>query len=173
MIVVNLRKSYREVVAGSRDIKDATMGWWRGITDEAIERYGDVVAGVFGDQVVSAFDVQGHERQPDGRVFFDGEPSREFASLVGRKSPVKPWVRGQARPIQYIDTDVVRFGDVPVEDIEGVQQRAVVAGYVLTVDADRLATVEPPEGGVVTVTAAGTNGRLLRVPARTSRAVGS
>lgn len=157
MIVVNLRKSYREVVAGQKDMEDATLGWWAGVTDEAIERYGDVVIGLYNEQVVSAYDVTAHERDGAGRVWFDGDDSDEFAALIGKKSPVKPWVRGQARPIQYIDTDVVRHGEAPVE--EGVDyQRAVVGGYVLSIDSDGIATVEPPEGGVVVVTAAGASG---------------
>ena len=79
MIVVNLRKSYREVLAGLRDMEDATLGWWAGVTDEAVERYGDVVVGVYNDQVVSVYDVKSHERQEDGRVYFDAEESVEFA----------------------------------------------------------------------------------------------
>jgi hypothetical protein len=157
MIVVNLRKSFREVLAGQRDMEDATLGWWASVTEDAIERYGDNIIGVYNDQVVSAYQVTTHERDSDGRVWFDGEASKEFAALVGKKSPVKPWVRGQARPIQYIDTDVVRNGEASVE--VGVNyQRAVVAGYVLSVDNEGIATVEPPQGGVVTVTAAGSSG---------------
>lgn len=157
MIAVNLRKSYREVVAGQKDMEDATLGWWAGVTDEAIERYGDVVIGVYNEQVVSAYDVTAHERDGASRVWFDGDDSDEFAALIGKKSPVKPWVRGQARPIQYIETDVVRHGEAPVE--EGVDyQRAVVGGYVLSIDSDGIATVEPPEGGAVVVTAAGASG---------------
>lgn len=160
MIVVNLRKSYREVVAGQRDMSDATLGSWAGVTDEAVARYGDIVIGVYNDQVVSAYRVTSHERDADGRLLFVGEPSKEFSSLVGSRSPVKPWVRGQARPIQYIETDVVRYGEAPVE--EGVDyQRAVVGGYVISIDSDGIATVEPPEGGVVVVIAAGSSGRLL------------
>ena len=165
MIVVNLRKSYREVLAGLRDMEDATLGWWAGVTDEAIERYGDVVVGVYNDQVVSVYDVKTHERQEDGRVYFDAEESAEFAPMVGQKSPVKPWVRGQARPIQYVETDIVRHGDAPVEELQD-HRRAVVSGYVLTVDAEGIATVEPPEGGVVIATAAGSSGKLLTVPVR-------
>ena len=163
MIVVNLKKSYREVLSGERDMDDATLGWWAGVTDEAAERYGDVVVGVFKERVVSAFDTSGFERDPDGRVFFDGNESAEFSSLVGKGSPVRPWVRGQARPIQYIETEIVRNGSAPVERLEeGRHLRAVVAGYVLTVDSDGLATVEPPQGGVVTVTAP--SDRLVDLP---------
>lgn len=167
MIVVNLRKSYREVLRGQMDMEDATLGWWAGVTDEAIKRYGDTVIGVYNDLVVSAYDVTGHKRDGDGRVWFDGEESEEFRSLIGRKSPVKPWVRGQARPIQYTYSDVVRHGEAPVE--EGIDyQRAVVGGYILSVDGDGIATVEPPEGGVVVVTAAGWSG--LRFDLASSRA---
>ncbi len=160
MIVVNLRKSYREVLSGHLDMDDATLGWWAGVTDEAAARYGDVVLGVFKEQVVSAFDTVGYQRDAEGRVFFDGEESSEFGAMIGKPSPVKPWVRGQARPIQYIDTDVVRNGDATVVR-DGKHQRAVVAGYILSVNSEGQATVEPPEGGVVTVTAAGSSGRLL------------
>lgn len=160
MIAVNLKKTYRAVLSGDMDIDDATLGWWAGITDEAVEHYGDVVVGVFRNVVVSAFDVTSYERNEEGRVAFEGNESMEFSYLVGQKSPVKPWVRGQARPVQYADTDVVRNGEAPVEEFDDGHRRAVVAGYVLTVDADGIATVEPPEGGVVTVTAAGATGRL-------------
>ncbi|MCS6559744.1 hypothetical protein NYQ31_15210 [Curtobacterium flaccumfaciens] len=154
MIVVNLKKSYREVLSGIRDMDDATLGWWAGVTDEAAERYGDVILGVFKERVVSAFDANGFDRDAEGRVHFSGNESEEFASLVGKASPARPWVRGQARPIQYIDTDVVRNGAAPVEKLEGGRHlRAVVAGYVLTVDHEGIATVEPPQGGIVTVTA--------------------
>lgn len=163
MIVVNLRKSYREVLSGVRDMEDATLGWWADVNDDAIARYGDVVVGVYNDQVVSVYDVTGHERREDGRVFFEAEESVEFASLLHQKSPVKPWVRGQARPIQYIEPDLVRHGDAPVEKLDDGYRRAVVANYVLTVDADGIATIEPPEGGVVIVTAAGRNGALPTV----------
>lgn len=163
MIVVNLRKSYRDVLSGDREMDDATLGWWADVNDEAVARYGDVVVGVYKDQVVSVYDVTGHERREDGRVYFTAEPSVEFAPLLHRRSPVKPWVRGQARPIQYIDTDQVRHGDAPEEILDDGYRRAVVAGYVLTVDADGIATVEPPEGGVVTVMAAGHTGALPTV----------
>lgn len=167
MIAVNLKRSYKLVLAGSMDMEEATLGWWQGITDEAIERYGDVIIGVYGDVVVSVYDITGHERSEEGRVGFDGHESESFGYLLNQKSPVKPWVRGQARPVQYIDTDVVRTGEAPVEDLEGGYRRAIVGGYVLTVDAEGLATVEPPVGGVVTVLAAGSSGLLL--PAELTR----
>lgn len=164
MIVVNLKKTYKLVVSGQMDMDDATLGMWQGVTDEAIEKFGDVIIGVYGDTVVSAYDITGHARNEEGRVGFDGEESKEFAYLLNGKSPVKPWVRGQARPVQYIYTDTVRTGDAPqVEDEEG-NRRAVVNGYVLTVDVEGVATVEPPVGGVVIVTAAGSTGRLLSSP---------
>lgn len=169
MIAVNLKKTYRAVAAGHMDMDDATLGMWQGITDEAIEKFGDVIIGVYGDTVVSAYDITGHTRNAEGRVGFDGEESKEFAYLLNRKSPVKPWVRGQARPVQYIYTDTVRTGDAPViEDKEG-NRRAIVNGYVLTVDVEGHAYVEPPVGGVVTVTAAGSTGTLMSSPIEPSR----
>lgn len=153
MIVVNINKSYPEVLAGDLSLEDATRGNWKKIAEPAIAEYGDVIIGVFRDRVVSAYDIVGHHRLQDDRVQFDVRESEEFASLIGQPSPVGPWKSGQARPIVYVDSHTIRFGDAPLVQ-QGEATRAVVHGYILTVSADgTAATVIPPAYGRVTVTA--------------------
>ncbi|MGA1838210.1 hypothetical protein VD659_14915 [Herbiconiux sp. 11R-BC] len=158
MIVVNIKSSYPSVLAGVMDLDDATLGDWYQISDEAIRLYGDVILGVYKEKVVSAYDITGHTRDVEAQtVSFDGNDSETFAHLVGQRNPAAPWTRGQGRPIKYVSTDVVLSGEVDIEEVSEMPEgrRAVVKGYVLTVDADNIATVEPPAGGVVTVLAAG------------------
>lgn len=151
MIVVNLNRSYANVLSGDLTLQSATEGDWHGINDAAIARYGDVLVGVWNNRVVSVYDIVGHSR-PDGgsRVRFEVRDAEEFADLVGQPSPVGPWKAGQARPIVYQDTDLIRHGDAPQIDV-GEAKRAVVRGYVLTVDDHGAATVIPPAGGSVLV----------------------
>ena len=152
MIVVNINRSYGQVLAGDLELRDATRGEWAGMTEMAIQRFGDVLIGVWRDRVVSAYDITGHERVDNGaRVLFEVEESEEFGYLVGQPSPVGPWKQGQARPIVYEDTDKIRRGDAPQTSV-GDATRAVVGGFILTVDDKGNATVIPPEGGTVLVT---------------------
>lgn len=153
MIVVNINRSYRAVEAGTLTLEDATRGDWYGINDAAIRRHGDVLVGVWRNDVVSAYEIAGHTRLEDGTVRFDVRESSEFAGLVGQPSPVGPWKQGQSRPIVYADTRSIRTGEAPHDQV-GDATRAVVGGFVLTVTAEGHATVSPPAGGVVTVSAA-------------------
>ncbi|MEV5066393.1 hypothetical protein AB0K94_35645 [Streptomyces sp. NPDC053794] len=153
MILVHLPKTWPDVVAGKQTPEDVTLQYWAQITDEALETYGDGLLGIYQHQVVSAFDVTGWKRDADGRVIFDGVPSKEFGHLIGTPNPGKHWVRGQSRPVQYLDTEVLRGGSVTVETTaEG--RRAVVDGFVLTVNESGSATLVVPTGRQVTVLAA-------------------
>ena len=76
MIVVNINRSYGQVLSGDLELKDATRGEWAGMTDMAISHYGDVLIGVWRDRVVSAYDITGHTRVDGGvRVVFEVEVS--------------------------------------------------------------------------------------------------
>lgn len=152
MIVVNINRSYPDVSAGNLSLEDATRGDWQGIKDQAIVEYGDVIVGVWRNHVVSAYEIEDHARLEDGRVRFEVITSQEFAGLIGQPSPVGPWKAGQARPIVYADTATIRDGDAPRIAV-GNATRSVVGGYILTVDSNGQATVAPPAGGSVTVTA--------------------
>jgi len=151
VIVVNVNRSYAQTLSGELTLQEATEGDWYGINEAAVAQYGDVLVGVWNNRVVSAYDIVGHVRVDEGtRVRFTVEDSAEFGYLVGQPSPVGPWKAGQARPIMYADTDVVRHGDAPQEEV-GDAKRAVVRGYILTVDDSGVATIIPPEGGSVLV----------------------
>ena len=120
MIVVNLRKSYREVLSGVRDMEDATLGWWADVNDDAIARYGDVVVGVYNDQVVSVYDVTGHERREDGRVFFEAEESVEFASLLLLVAAVGAVVLARRRSGLEDPREKIRPLDIAAGPVQGV-----------------------------------------------------
>ncbi|MCX5103581.1 hypothetical protein [Streptomyces sp. NBC_00439] len=150
VILVHLPKTWPDVLTGKQTVEGVTLQYWAQITDEALETYGDGLLGIYQHEVVSAFDVTGWERDANGRVIFSGAPSKEFSHLVGTPNPGKHWVRGQSRPVQYLDTAVLRGGSAMVETTdEG--RRAVVDGFVLTVDEDGSATLVVPTGQRVTV----------------------
>ncbi|KDA04645.1 hypothetical protein DC31_05770 [Microbacterium sp. CH12i] len=154
MIVVNVNRSYAQTLSGELTLQEATEGDWYGINDAAVAQYGDVLVGVWNNRVVSVYDIVGHVRVDEGtRVRFQVQDSAEFGYLVGQPSPVGPWKAGQARPIVYVDTDVVRHGDAPQVEV-GDAKRAVVRGYVLSVDDTGVATIIPPAGGSVLVSPA-------------------
>jgi hypothetical protein len=155
MIVVNLKRSFPMVQLGTADLGKVTLGAWAGVNDEALDRFGDVILGVFQEKVVSAYDITGHSRDESGRIIFEGNESEEWGHLIGQDSPVPAWKRGQARPVRYIDTEAVRSGVADVDLLEEGVRRAVVEGYVLTVDADNIATITVPRGGAVTVLTGG------------------
>ena len=156
MILVHLKKSWPEVAAGLRTEADATLGDWSGISDAALNKYADVVLGIYDNNVVTAYDIDlgRTRRDPDSkRVIFQGSPSATWEYLKGQPTPGRQWGRqGDTRPIQYIDTDQVASGAVPVEHV-AQGRRAVVADYVLTVDDDGQAVLVMPSGRKVTVLA--------------------
>ncbi len=151
MILVNLSKSWADVVAGTRDAAEVTLGDWASITDDSVARYADAILGIHRNEVVTAFDIESWQRDDEtGRIRFLGRPSEQWARLIGTPNPGPEWVKGAARPVKYLDTRVLLGGDVPVEEsTDG--GRAVVRGYTLTVNSDGKATVLPPLGGSVTV----------------------
>lgn len=85
-------------------------------------------------------------------ITFRGEKSDRWGHLIGTPNPGADWVQGAARPVKYLDTDVLTEGNVRVEEVPD-GDRAVVRGYTLTVDDEGHATVLVPPGGRVTVAA--------------------
>lgn len=150
MILVHLASSWPDVLAGKRAPEDVTLRAWAQIKDEALDTYADGVLGIYQNSVVTAFDVTDWEREADGRVVFRGRPSVKFGHLIGTPNPGKPWVQGQARPVQYLDTTVLTGGTVTVED-SGEGRRAVIDDFILTVDDSGSATLVVPPGRRVTV----------------------
>lgn len=154
LILVHIKQTWPHVQAGRMTEDKATLEAWSGISDESLARYGDVVAGIFDNTVVSVYDITAAQRDPDNqRVIFTGTPSKAWANLLGQPNPGRPWGRpGDTRPIQYIDTAVVAGGTVPVELVTG-RQRAVVGQFVLTVDDDGDAVLVIPTGRAVKILA--------------------
>ena len=154
MIIVHLPNSWPRVIAGELTESEVTLGSWAGISDTALEQYGDAVVGVYKNEVVSAYDIDSWWRHADGelkgRVVFEGDKSEKWAYLVGTPNPGTPWRRGQARPVQYLATDILVSGEVPVEAVE-VGHRAVVGDFILTVVDPTHATVTVPAGSELKV----------------------
>jgi hypothetical protein len=153
MILVHLAKSWPLIEVGERDAATETLGEWAGISDTALETYADGVLGIYKNTVVTAYDVTGWSRNPaDGRITFEGKPSERWSHLIGTPNPGPSWVQGSARPVKYLDTEVLTGGAAPVEDVpEG--RRAVVRGFILTVDQHNHATLVVPQGEEVTIIA--------------------
>jgi len=159
MFLVNLSKSWRSVLANGENKEEkaavATLGSWAQIKEADLKDHADVILGIYENKVVTAFDIvsddeeQRWHRGKDNRVTFNGWPSRKWAHLIGTPNPGKPWVQGQGRPVQVLPTVVLIEGNVPIENTSA-GRRAVVDGYVLTVE-DGFATLQVPEKGKVTV----------------------
>jgi hypothetical protein len=151
MILVHVPRTWPFVISGERTAAEVTLRDWAAITDADLNIYADAVLGIFRNEVVSAFDVTSWERGEDGRIRFHGEPSMEWSHLIGTPNPGKPWVRGMARPVQYLSTTALTEGNVCVDESRG-GRRAVIDDFALTVSADGLATVLVPAGRSVMVT---------------------
>lgn len=154
MLVVNLSKSWPKVLNGVALASDVTLCSWASITDDSLDKYADVVLGVYQGVVVSAFDITGWERIPDGewkgRVTFFGVESKQWAGLIGQPNPTTPWVQGSARPVKYLLTSEFLNGSATVEeDTSG--RRAVIDGYVLSVSLTGEAYLQVPMGKNITV----------------------
>ncbi len=77
-----------------------------------------------------------------GTQLFEGRPSQRWASLIGTPNPGKPWVRGMARPVQYLDTRVVLAETATAEP---EQRRATVGEFTLAIgDGDSAVVTAPP-----------------------------
>ncbi len=150
MILVNIPQTWPAVLAGKASAADVTLGSWAQIKDADLDANADVILGIYKNQVVTAFDIEKWTRgEDDNRVTFVGQPSQKWARLIGTPNPGRPWVKGAARPVQVLPTAFLTDGNVPVDDTPA-GRRAVVDGYVLTVE-DGSATLQVPENGKVTV----------------------
>ena len=149
MILVNLSRTWPDVMAGKDEAARATLEDWAGIKDEALDAFGDAVLGIYRNQVVTAYDITCWKRLANGRVRFTGMESKKWTYLIGTANPGEPWTRGQARPVKYLDTRALTEGTVPAHAF-GDGLRAVINGFTLTVE-DNHATVTVPAGGQLTI----------------------
>lgn len=152
MILVHLPKSWPDVLAGTRAAADITLGEWHNIGDDAIDQYGDAILGIYKNEVVTAYDITGYTRNPtDDRVIFTGTQSTTWDHLIGQPNPGKRWVRGQSRPIQYLDTTTLTGGTVEPETADGGTIRAIVGDFTCTLNDNGSITVIAPPGSRVHV----------------------
>jgi hypothetical protein len=152
VILVHVKNTWPEVLAGQISADDSVLGDWAGIAQSSLAEYGDLLAGIYENTVVAVFDVDlAATGYVDGKVRFAGSPSTAWAHLVGQPNPGRPWgQRGYARSVQYLDTAVAAGGDVPVT-AAAPGRRAVVGGFTLTIGPDGNATLLVPSDRTVTV----------------------
>jgi hypothetical protein len=150
VFLVNLARTWPEVLAGKKDAAEVTRGEWAQIKEADLQTHADAILGIYRDKVVTAFDIVGWERGEDKRVVFTVQASQQWLNLIGTPNPGKPWVQGQGRPIQVLPTEILTKGTIPVENVPA-GRRAVVGGYVLTTHEDGSALLQVPDGGSVTV----------------------
>ena len=149
LLIVNLAKTWPAVLNGEADAADVTRRAWAQIKDADLQAHADVILGIHKNEVVTAFNIENWARDERNRVTFVVQDSQEWSHLIGTPNPGRPWVQGMARPVQVLPTTVLTQGNVPVEDTP-TGRRAIVGGYVLTVE-DGSATLQVPERGKVTV----------------------
>jgi hypothetical protein len=151
VILVHLKRTWPLVQDGRLTEDDATLKAWAGVSDDALGSYGDVVAGIYDNTVVTVYDVASWSRQPDGRVIFAGKPSSQWAYLKGHPNPGRPWGRqGDTRPVQYLDSEAVASGSVPVHR-SAHGKRAVIDDFALSVGDDGNAVLVIPPGRQVMI----------------------
>jgi hypothetical protein len=149
LILVNLVRTWPIALLGKAAPDLITLGDWQGVSDGALSAYADCVLGIYQNQVVTAFDITGWHRQPNGRVTFEGVQSKRWAHLIAGPNPGPAWSRGQVRPVKYLDTRVLTDSAVEPE-AHGAGHRAFISGFSITVEG-RHATVAVPPGGTVTI----------------------
>lgn len=157
-LMVNVKDSWPRVQKQEITAEQSVLQDWAQLPgDDARIDDIKVVLGMFRNRAVAVFDVHGWERVRDEqgrlRVRFHGVLSESYAHLVGAPNP--GWLfdrQGAARAVQLLPLDHFTSG-APVEQPEPGVQRAVVAGYVLTVQ-DGAAVLDLPPGGSATVRAA-------------------
>jgi hypothetical protein len=160
MFIVNLPRSWPAVVAGHADAEEVTRGSWAQISDSDLEEYGDVLLGAYKNVVVTAYEILSWTRDEVGRVTFEVRPSAEFGDLVGKPVPGTPWVRGAARPVKVLPTEVARGRTVaPAPDAQGLL-RAKLGVVTVTADADGTVTVYLAPGSRLVVVPEAADGQL-------------
>src|SRR5271165_7015345 len=87
MILVHLAATWPDVLADRDTPERATLEAWAQITDDALAAYGDAILGIYQNEVVTAFEIDGWGRNEDGRVVFSGHPSDRFGYLIGTPNP--------------------------------------------------------------------------------------
>jgi hypothetical protein len=108
VIVVNLRRTWPQVLAGARTPADVTLGAWAHMKEQSLDEHADAILGIYQHEVVAAFDITGWSRTREGRVVFEGNPSRRWAHLIGTPNPGK-----RHQTWQYVDAASLASARIP------------------------------------------------------------
>jgi hypothetical protein len=123
MILVNVVRSWPEVMRGERSAEDATLGEWAQLTDKNIDDDGDVLLGIFENTIVSAYEIDGHYRdRVTKRVTFKAHETATTRQFIGQPNPGRQWGKqGDARAVQALPTSDLL--DPPVEPpVDGLSE---------------------------------------------------
>lgn len=141
-----------KAIDAGQDITEVVRGGWSCSPERAL-RVDHLVAVNQRDKTVmhvarADFDFSESQlgKRKSTRVFFTLTPAPELESMVGLPSPV-----AQVRnPVAYAKTDWLLHGDAALE-VDDDATRAVIDGWVLSVDADGTGYVTVPPGGMLVV----------------------
>ncbi|MGY2004238.1 hypothetical protein [Blastococcus sp. SYSU DS1024] len=161
MIAVNVNRSYKPGMSPD-ELLEIGAGEWAGIADAALEEHastGDTVIFVYRNRMIGAAVITGATRGADGKVTFDLTYDDARSAAVDGVPWVTPWLRGQARPVQYVDpaavdAAVTAAAAAPSHPAPPAGPREVALdGFRLSVDADGAATLVVPSGRDVIISA--------------------
>lgn len=129
----------------------ARIGERAKISDAAIEQYDDVIAGICKNEVVTVQRLRRLHPRPrrPGHVHRPGAPA---VGAPGRHTqPRHPWVRGQAGPIQYLDTAALEHGEARSRRLPRGAARSSTGSRSSWTPPGGAATVVLPPGRTLTV----------------------
>ena len=101
-VLFNIRRSGVSAT-NEAQVMEAAAGDWV-ISEDALQRYGNVALAILQNQVVGAFDVLSWFFTDEGRARLELRPSETFEYLVGQPSP-RQWKKGQANPVALVDLE--------------------------------------------------------------------
>ncbi|MBE7192964.1 MAG: hypothetical protein INR66_10830 [Gordonia polyisoprenivorans] len=139
-------------IDAGQDISEVVRGGWTCSPERAL-RVDHLVAVDQRDKTVmyvarADFDFAESQlgKRKSTRVWFNLSPAPELESLIGLPTPV-----AQVRnPVAYTTTRWLLHGDADLE-VDDDATRAVIAGWVLSVDADGTGYLTVPPGGLLVV----------------------
>ena len=151
MILVQVEKTWLQVLTGTITADEAILGEWAGIAPHNIQQYGDVLVGLYRNTIVGVYDIDHAKTEyVQGKVKFAGAPSTAWAHVVGKHNPGRPWMQGSGDLVQYLNTSTVRFTEAPVAGAPA-DRRVTLDGFILSIDGAGNASIFVPPGRALTM----------------------